>query len=352
MQDKISGKEISDEAQKLLDDFWQNTGIREATKKTYNSILRCFFSRRNGTLLTDYYERPPSNRRRRGQGGKILRIVNMQDKIGHPDHYTWLKEVAGIEVIDIARHMNFNLGNVIKYTFRAGHKHEDGMSDNDKRIEDLKKARWHLDDEIGRLGGADIPAPSDPKEDDEAPRPHTDDEEGVHNGHEYADLGLSVLWATCNVGAARPEGYGDYFAWGETKTKESYDIGNCEALDKQIDDIGGTDCDVEHVRWGGKWRLPTEDEFRELLDNCTWAWTERGGHAGYKVAGMNGGSIFLPATGWRDETSLNNTGSYWGSTPYESDTQHACNLYFNSGNCDITWYTRNYGQPVRPVVRL
>lgn len=71
--------------------------------------------------------------------------------VNHPDHYTWLKEVAGIEVIDITRHMDFDLGSALKYILRAGRKHEVGMDDNDKRIEDLKKARWYLDDEIGRL---------------------------------------------------------------------------------------------------------------------------------------------------------------------------------------------------------
>lgn len=72
-------------------------------------------------------------------------------RVSHPDHYTWLKEVAGVEVIDITRHMNFDLGNVIKYVMRAGHKHEEGMDDEDKRIEDLKKAQWYLEDEIQRI---------------------------------------------------------------------------------------------------------------------------------------------------------------------------------------------------------
>lgn len=72
----------------------------------------------------------------------------MKDNINHPSHYTWLKEKAGIEVIDITRHMDFNLGNVIKYVLRSGRKQEKGMTDNEKRLEDLKKARWYLDDEI------------------------------------------------------------------------------------------------------------------------------------------------------------------------------------------------------------
>ena len=69
-------------------------------------------------------------------------------KVNHPEHYNWLKSICGIEVIDIARHLNFNLGNVIKYVLRAGHKSESGYSDLDKKIEDLQKARWYIDDEI------------------------------------------------------------------------------------------------------------------------------------------------------------------------------------------------------------
>ena len=73
------------------------------------------------------------------------------NRVNHPSHYTWLKELCGIEVIDITRHMNFNLGNVIKYVLRSGHKSEEGMSDEEKEIEDLKKAVFYLNDEINRL---------------------------------------------------------------------------------------------------------------------------------------------------------------------------------------------------------
>ena len=73
------------------------------------------------------------------------------DRVNHPSHYTWLKDLCGIEVIDITRHMNFNLGNVIKYTLRAGHKSEEGLSDKQKHIEDLKKALFYIKDEIKRL---------------------------------------------------------------------------------------------------------------------------------------------------------------------------------------------------------
>ena len=75
-------------------------------------------------------------------------IKNSSNRVEHPSHYTWLKDLCGIEVIDITRHMNFNLGNVIKYILRAGHKSEEGYSDTEKAIEDLKKAQWYLNDEI------------------------------------------------------------------------------------------------------------------------------------------------------------------------------------------------------------
>lgn len=83
---------------------------------------------------------------------KYYTMANENDqRVFHPSHYTWLKELCGIEVIDITRHMNFNLGNCIKYILRAGHKTEQGMTDKEKQIEDLKKAQFYINDEIKRL---------------------------------------------------------------------------------------------------------------------------------------------------------------------------------------------------------
>ena len=76
------------------------------------------------------------------------------DRVEHPGHYTWLKDKCGIEVIDITRHLNFNIGNIIKYCLRAGHKSEEGLSDKDKTIEDLKKAKFYIEDEIKRIENA------------------------------------------------------------------------------------------------------------------------------------------------------------------------------------------------------
>ena len=77
--------------------------------------------------------------------------MKIEDKVNHPSHYTWLKDLCGIEVIDITRHMNFNLGNCIKYTLRAGHKSEEGYTEKDKTIEDLEKAIFYIKDEIERI---------------------------------------------------------------------------------------------------------------------------------------------------------------------------------------------------------
>ena len=145
------------------------------------------------------------------------------------------------------------------------------------------------------------------------------------NGHEYVDLGLSVKWATCNVGASSPSDYGSYYAWGETSTKNDYsrntykyyENGNYVNIGQSI---SGTQYDVARAHWGGTWRLPTKAEFQELIDKCSWTWTSQNGVNGYKVTGKNGKSIFLPAAGWRNGTLLGNaggTGNYWIGTNHK-----------------------------------
>ena len=176
---------------------------------------------------------------------------------------------------------------------------------------------------------------------------------GKINGHEWVDLGLSVKWATCNVGASSPSAYGNYYAWGETRTKSTYTEENCQTDNKSMGDIAGNpNYDAARANWGSSWRLPTKAEFQELLNNCTWTWTSQGGHNGYKVTGKNGNSIFLPAAGWRGGSSLNvagERGDYWSSTPDESDSQLAYHLYFDSGDRFVGWGCRYSGFTVRPV---
>ena len=177
--------------------------------------------------------------------------------------------------------------------------------------------------------------------------------EGVINGHEYVDLGLSVKWATCNVGASGPSDYGDYFAWGEISPKSEYSKENSVTYKKNIGDIGGNArYDAARANWGGSWRLPTLDEIKELDEKCTWTWTTQGGHNGYEVVGPSGKSIFLPAAGWRGGASLYGVGEYghyWSSSPYGSDARYACGLYFHSRNGSWDWSSRNGGRSVRPV---
>ena len=176
---------------------------------------------------------------------------------------------------------------------------------------------------------------------------------GTISGHDYVDLGVSVKWATCNVGADNPEDYGDYFAWGETSTKDSYDNDNSKTWEEDFYwDIGGNaDYDAARANWGEAWRMPTKEEFDELLNSCEWEWTTRGGRWGYEVRG-NGGSIFLPVAGVRLGASLNYAGEgghYWSSTPHEGDAQGAWDLSLCSGGRRAYWCGRCVGLPVRPV---
>ena len=125
---------------------------------------------------------------------------------------------------------------------------------------------------------------------------------GSVDGHEYVDLGLSVKWATCNVGATTPEGYGAYYAWGETKEKSSYTwdtykYGSSMYDIQDLGDIKGTAYDAAYVNWGSNWRMPSDSEIGELNSKCTFkAYTENGVD-GFLITGPNGNSIFCPTAG-------------------------------------------------------
>ena len=175
---------------------------------------------------------------------------------------------------------------------------------------------------------------------------------GTINGHEWVDLGLSVKWATCNVGASSPGDYGRYYAWGETITKSDYSSSTSTTDGKQMSNIAGNSTyDVARREWGGTWCLPTKAEFQELLDNCTWTWTTQNGHNGYKVTSKkNGNSIFLPAAGKRLDASSNRQGRegyYWSAT--SPNAGGAFNLYIRDGYRDTFWKRRLEGYSVRPV---
>ena len=177
----------------------------------------------------------------------------------------------------------------------------------------------------------------------------------------YVDLGLSVKWATCNVGANTPEEYGDYYAWGEVETKESYEPNNYKFVnggsavnDKNTLDIEN---DVAHKEWGGKWRMPSREEFDELIQNCTWTWTTQKGVNGFLVTSnkpeYTDRSIFLPAAGLRSLSELRlsgNIGFYWTTTPSEHFAESACFLYITPGFKSLyESAARNQAHTVRPV---
>lgn len=173
------------------------------------------------------------------------------------------------------------------------------------------------------------------------------------NGHEYVDLGLSVKWATCNIGASSSEEYGDHFSWGEIS---KYDDGKCKTMEVYMSDItGNSSYDIARASWGSSWRLPTKAEFDELIDNCNWTWISQGGHNGYKVTSKkNGNSIFLPASGcWLDSTldGVDIYGAYWSSTPDYSDDHYwyANHLSFDNATITMEIYYRNWGFSVRAV---
>ena len=175
------------------------------------------------------------------------------------------------------------------------------------------------------------------------------------------DLGLpsGTKWACCNVGATAPEGYGDYFAWGETQSKDEYSWANyihCDGSQETCHDIGsdiaGTEYDAATANWGAPWRLPSKAQCEELRDNCTSQWMTQNGINGRTFTGSNGGVIFLPAAGYRWDSSLNDDGSdgdFWSSTLNESGSDSAYGLGFYSGYVYWGYGSRGYGLSVRPV---
>ena len=196
---------------------------------------------------------------------------------------------------------------------------------------------------------------------------------GTENGYAYVDLGLSVKWATCNVGASKPEDYGDYFAWGETEPKSTYSWstykwcrGSYNTLTKYnnsssygtIDNKTQLELsdDAARANWGGSWRIPTRAEQDELREQCTWIWTTQNGVKGYKVTSKKSGytnkSIFLPAAGCRYGSSLGDAGSYglyWSSSLDSDYPDGAWGVYFGSSNVYRDFYDRYCGFSVRPV---
>jgi len=184
--------------------------------------------------------------------------------------------------------------------------------------------------------------------------------------HEWVDLGLpsGTLWATCNIGANRPEEYGDYFAWGEVSPKKAYSHDNYKWSDysKYNETDNKTELEPEddaaHVNWGNHWCMPSPEQFSELFDSCTFQWTERDGVNGLLLTGPNSNTLFLPAAGYFDG-NLNNyasrRGQYWSRTSVPSgsihdDTYYSEDIEFSDSwiNCG-RWEFRTCGLSVRAV---
>lgn len=182
---------------------------------------------------------------------------------------------------------------------------------------------------------------------------------------EYVDLGLSVKWATFNVGASKPEDYGDYFAWGETEPKETYSWTNykwCDGTDANITKYNSADGktilepadDAAQVHWGGKWRMPTKEEIEELIDNCTWSESIQNGVKGYVVTSKHtGNSIFFPYSGcfnhdYHATLQGEKTWLYTWSAEL-SDKIRAYDITNRTGAILLEKNTRRCGFPIRPV---
>lgn len=186
---------------------------------------------------------------------------------------------------------------------------------------------------------------------------------------EYVDMGFpsGVKWATCNFGATTPEGYGEYYAWGEIETKEEYtwQNGNCLTYGKELGDISGNpEYDVVAAEWGGNWRSPRLEDMYELVTLCDWIWNGKGFNV---VSRINGSYIFLPAAGFMNTLAANAAGTegaldqgvwgyYWTTTPYSEELEggtntnkKACFLTFSSGGYMTDQGGRFNGFSIRPV---
>ncbi len=183
--------------------------------------------------------------------------------------------------------------------------------------------------------------------------------DGQINGHGYVDLALpsGTKWATCNVGADSPTADGDYFAWGETTPKSIYTEENSRTYGDSSynhEISGNSNLDAASANWGNRWKLPTEAQMQELIDNCDSEWTSINGVNGRLFTSKrNGKSIFLPAAGWRNSSVLEyrgEDGNYWSGSPDESYSNIAYYLYFLDSNVRVGWSGRNGGLVVRGVV--
>jgi hypothetical protein len=221
--------------------------------------------------------------------------------------------------------------------------------------------------------GCEQNIPDDPNSNEKGENSTSGVTQPTENNHAYVDLGLSVKWATCNVGASEPEEYGNYYAWGEITSKSTYSWDNYKWSEYEywdgIRDVIFTkysneldykyfldkEDDVASVNWGGKWRMPTRNEQQELINKCSWTWKTKNDINGFEVKGPNGNTIFLPAAGYIRESynyDITTCGKYWSSvlTPGFSFNSYA--LVFGENAISIGGLERRYGCTVRPVCQF
>ena len=183
--------------------------------------------------------------------------------------------------------------------------------------------------------------------------------------HHYpmtVDLGLpsGTQWASCNVGASKPEEYGSYFSWGEIKEKDNFTwetYTHCDGSEQSChflgSDISGTEYDVVHMKWGGNWCMPNRDDYDELVANCTFKWTTYNGVDGYLFTSKkNRNSIFFPGAGSKSGNIINDgAGRYWISNNTSKNYQ-AISMLFSEYYLYVSHPERRYlGLNIRPVVR-
>ena len=189
---------------------------------------------------------------------------------------------------------------------------------------------------------------------------------------EYVDLGLSVKWARCNLGATAPEETGDYFAWGDVAPKSCYDWATYELCKEEkynlikyctkssygkADNLKKLESEDDAATASlGKLRTPTIEEWQELSRECTWTWTDVNGKKGYLVTGSTGNSIFLPAAGWKesDESQcMDAVARYWSSS-LDTDSPWKAKALFESNNPLLKlgcYDDRCWGFSIRPVTK-
>ncbi len=185
----------------------------------------------------------------------------------------------------------------------------------------------------------------------------------------YVDLGLTsgIKWATCNVGADAPEGFGEYFAWGETSRRYNYhtcwqyyfDSNDGTNFTKYYNGGGKTRLemadDAAHSYWGSDWRVPTSEEFNELLAICTYTYDYNTDRVGVIATAASGNSIFIPAAGYYgagDAENLhvpNEYGHYWSANLTTDQSNHVYGLDFGWGGIEVKTLQRSDGSPIRAV---